>query len=238
MENQLKWKEAMPVYFPFNIDIFSKLKARIKCELDNLPNELWFDDEYRGCRMAMIFSGGGGYSDKDEIYSNKALPPAFTKVSERTPVLTKFLREHVQPLMLTSGRVTVIRTEPGERLRVHYDCAENEVHSYKPKMRFVVSGAVNGLFFLGHEGQKEYVSSKFDQYVINGAAPHGMDNQSIDAKYTICLGSPWNGEMTHDGEAFMQRAFDENKEFSILSDKFKCSEAEIEFQDLSQYVKS
>ena len=60
---------------------------------------------------------------------------------------------------------------------------------------------VDTVFFLGEDGiERHYLPENQRTYIIDGGHPHGLENRSDDAKYTLCIGTPWRGTNSRYGE--------------------------------------
>jgi hypothetical protein len=200
------WQEDKPVYFPLEIVDLADYKSDLELEFSRLPAEFWFNDSYRQCQMSMIYSNDGTWQSKKDIFRARSSILDWTEVSAATPLLKKFLMSSIFPLLGKMGRVTIIKTGPGRAMNAHYDCAESDIKEYRPKIRFVVSGENDSLYFCKEDGKKVHVSSEFDSYVIDGTRAHGMINRSNKIKYTICIGSPWNGELSIKGQKLFENS--------------------------------
>jgi hypothetical protein len=63
----------------------------------------------------------------------------------------------------------------------------------EPKLRLVLKGKDNTLFYLNENNEHIHIPSSWNGYMMSGAALHGMDNET-EEKYTLCWGDPWTGD--------------------------------------------
>ncbi len=224
---------SSPVYFPLDLGVLHERISAIKDELDHLGSECWFYDKYRKVEMCSIYSGGGAKNSKKELWSNKNLELKWTENADKTPALKAFLEEKIFEIIKPMGRVTILKTAPGNIMNEHYDCAEDELNKYKPKLRVVVSGEIEGLYFCG-ESEKVYIPKDFNTYVIDGASAHGMKNVSSEYKYTICIGAPWEGEYTEKGEELLRESIEKYKDIIIFKEQLGQKIKRVDFQNYQE----
>ncbi len=221
---------ARPAFLPLAISFDSEKLVTIKEELDALSTQDWFWDEYRQTHMCCLYSGGGETSTKQEVFRNRKRPLQWTTIIDRLPSLMPFVVSTIQPLFQNMGRVTIIKTPPGGCLKDHIDCSRSLQSEYHPKYRFVISGDIAGLYFLSQHGRKN-IPSIFNSYVIDGSRSHGMVNSSSSTKYTVCIGSPWQGDLSVEGVSCLRDSLEKYKEFIISRPSLGQFENQVQFQN-------
>ena len=84
----------------------------------------------------------------------------------------------------------LLKTRPYKENKIHIDCSPDRFHTTQNKLRIVLQGLTDSLYFETKQG-RVYAPQTEKPFLIDGAWPHGMINSSYLPKYTICLGSPW-----------------------------------------------
>lgn len=200
----------MPITFcPLDIGIGPEEIAQMKSAIQKIPNEYWYDNEFRSCSMLPLLNRGG-HLCRLEIAADQTSDFKWTKVSEMCAPVVRTLNDHVFPWMEEFSRVTVLRLRPHAALNVHIDCKREEVGSTQHKFRIVLNGATSDLFFIGPDGKSHHSApAETPVYVLDGGHPHSAVNRSSEDRYTLCIASPWKGENTkyrHLLEANLSRA--------------------------------
>jgi hypothetical protein len=205
-----------PVYFPIDINFTDRSREVIKQEVLSVDEKLWFYDDYRGVKMLSLFTGGGAFEGKASIERNRDECLEWTKPAEDLKETKKFLIKELFPLLQGMGRVVILRTLPGSKILEHIDCLDTETNQLNPKIRISLSGDISSLYFVGDK--KKYIPSKHYLYMIDGAIPHGAQNAFVEDKMTICIGSPWRGELTRKG-------------YSTIKDSLRCYTEDIIYRE-------
>ncbi len=176
--------------------------------------ETRFKSIYRTCEMIPIYTPGGAIA-KDRIRSSKdklMWTPEAQKMATLKDLLETFFFSVMHPL----PRVLVLVTPPRGEVKLHIDCSKDYVDKLQLKLRLVFSGDRSGLWFLGDSKSRNFIDGQHSLYVIDGSHPHGMVNESSDPKYTLCLGSPWTGEIGAEFHSLLERSFHQFNESVIL----------------------
>ena len=223
-------RESKPVFLPIDTRVSPNAFLALTLELENLPQSLWFFDEYRKVEMTCIFSGGGEFRDKESIYSRRKEKLAWTEASLSLPKLKNFISTKIFPLIADLGRVTILKTLPNNGLEKHIDCSKAEKDLYHPKLRLVLSGNLSGFYFLSEKGS-HHITDKFPCYIIDGSRAHGMFNNSSQVKYTICLGTPWSGQLSDLGKKLIQESLNKNIEYIFYREDLGKVQEEIKHQN-------
>lgn len=155
-----------------------------------------FLSTYRTCEMIPVFTPGGEV-DRDRIRQSKQ-PLVWTPDFVEPNAIRELLERYLFPFMKPLPRVLILVTPPGGEVKVHVDCSFDRKDELQLKLRVVLSGDRTGLWFLSEERSHLFIDGKHASYILDGSHAHGMINRSSDYKYTLCLGSPWNGEQGKD----------------------------------------
>ena len=110
------------------------------------------------------------------------------------------------------SQMVVITTPPGKSMAPHIDCSpERFVNTLQHKFRYVIRGHTDTLRYLT-DGENHLVPKTDDPYLISGKWPHDMTNTYHLAKYTLCVGAPW--EPTLDDPNYLElvtRSYEKNQ---------------------------
>ena len=89
----------------------------------------------------------------------------------------------------------VLKTPPHDRNQEHIDCNQKKMGSMQHKLRIVLQGNVDTLYYVT-KTDKIYPPKNKEgiPFIIDGSWPHGMFNNTDGEKYTITIGAPWTGE--------------------------------------------
>jgi hypothetical protein len=187
-----------PVDFGFTDELLEELYREAAAE------KVRFHSPYRTCEMIPVFTPGGAETREQIRHGRSALE--WTPLMTRLPKLRREIETRLFPFMAPLPRIMILVTPPGGEVKVHVDCSLADVDLPQLKLRVVLGGDRTGLWFLGTDGRRHYIDGKNSTYVLNGSQPHGMENRSSRQKFTLCLGSPWNGDVSgRDAEAKSSR---------------------------------
>jgi hypothetical protein len=103
------------------------------------------------------------------------------------------------------GRVTILRTPVGFGLNVHLDSTEDEIGTSQHKFRIVLNGNVDKLYFIDKHKNEVYIPDNYYTYVLDGSHPHAL-KPGTEEKVTLCIGAPWNGELTPDYNKLLENS--------------------------------
>lgn len=165
-----------------DLGISQKLIDQAGAEIAALAKDRWYYCTYRACNLLLVY-GGKIIDERHELN---------WLVSEsECPSVREIVESKIRPLFHRMPRVIVLHTPSGQRLRPHIDCAANEVGTFQPKLRIILKGRLEGLYFLGSKNQKVKVNPISPVYYMSGAFTHSLDNESELDRYTLCFGNPW-----------------------------------------------
>lgn len=172
------------------VDLPSFDKEHCVDVLSCVPVKYWFYDKYRHTTMLPLMSMGGkegmaGASNFREKQPYEWLPYAPKE-------LTDWFNTYVFPWMGMRARVSLLRTQPDQRNHVHIDCSPRVFGTRQHKFRVLLQGRTDTLYFVTKSGDKKLFDTD-KPFIMDGAWPHGMHNFTDDEKYTIAVGSPWDG---------------------------------------------
>jgi len=173
-------------------------------EVLSLSLESWFFDSYRSTWMLPLLTESGKTGKLGSL--NQGGDLAWTSFAPASFVA--YYEQFIAPWIGCPGRIMLLKTPQGQANAEHIDCTPNCFSSPQYKLRIVLQGNVDDLYFITKAGQ---LKIDFDQvgrlFVIDGRWPHGMKNTSESDKYTLCIGSPWNGEgLFHKGGLLEEKA--------------------------------
>tara|TARA_B100000941_G_C28481166_1_gene542241 strand:- start:1033 stop:1659 length:627 start_codon:yes stop_codon:yes gene_type:complete len=183
----------------FDLGIIKKEKEEMLAEILDCPDNFWYYDKFRGCKMLPVFNGGDILNNTSKGRLN------FTVVGLKCKTLKDVLTEKVFPFMNPIGRVTILKTDKNTSLNTHLDCKESEIGSLQHKFRIALKGQIDTLYFLDRALQKVYIPKKYDTYVLDGGHPHSLD-PGDEEKVTICVGAPWKGSPTKKYKSILQNS--------------------------------
>ena len=163
------------------------LRLKIIRELHSA--EGWIFSSYRNCYMLPVYTSKGRTTV--EKIKNLSGNLDYTAQVLKFDHLKYFIETHVFS-SLGKGRIMILRTEKFSRNKIHIDCSPSQYQRKMFKYRFVLSGKTGGLFFLRKDLKKQYIQNNHREYIMDGACPHGMENDIDESKYTFCMGDPWN----------------------------------------------
>ena len=165
-------------------------------DLREIPDRCWFYDPYRTVSMLPIYTDSG---KTDKVGSlNQGREKMWTSYANKQ--LKKYLQKYIFNWMNPFGRVMVLRTPGGGKSKTHIDCRLEDFKTPQYKLRIVLQGHVSSLYFITCRG---FLNPETDRvgvpFIIDGRWPHGVNNESDNFKYTLCIGSPWAGFGLDDG---------------------------------------
>lgn len=147
----------------------------------------WWWDSYRTCHMLNLYTTGQGESGAStaRLRWQQGVPDFFIR----------YMEDNVWPIIDGPTRTIIIRTlGPDGGNADHIDCMRSQFGTIQHKLRVVLEGYTDGLYFLN--GTERRFIPHVDQnvwYLIDGSWPHGQRNEGVGYKYTLCLGAPFNG---------------------------------------------
>jgi hypothetical protein len=180
------------VFLPLDLDIEPYVE-QIKLEVLEAYKNFSFWSTYQSCWMLPIWTSAGGLKEKELI--EKGLDFSWTSAAQKMPCTKKFIENIIFPNLAGNYRVVVLITPPQSEIKLHVDCDYEDILSLTHKLRFSIAGNIDFLWFLNENLQKVHVPAVSRSYIIDGSHPHGVDASADQYKITICVGSPWSGQL-------------------------------------------
>ena len=162
------------------ITIPETLKNSCLDEIKRFPESAWYKCEFRNCDLLLIY-GGSDVIEKDNL----------KWASNDNKAIRQLIGQTIEPYFHCLPRLIVLRTPPDQTLNWHVDCSSEELDSFQPKMRILLQGKTDDLFFKSRLGKPLPVQTRGDVYYMSGAYIHALKNTSGHDRYVLCLGSPW-----------------------------------------------
>lgn len=162
-------------------------------EILQIPEEFWYDDEYRNARMVTIMSKGGLGG---RTGANLHRPGTFEWTEYCPKIVSEWFDNNIFNWLSQRTRITVIKTEPGSANFDHIDSAEEEYGTRQHKLRYVLRGRTDSLYYITAKG-KIFVPNIENPFIMDGSWYHGMINDYPQSKITLALGGPWCGESSY-----------------------------------------
>jgi hypothetical protein len=180
-----------------DLGITTREKQEILNEIYNVPNDLYHGNEFRGCRMLALYNGGGWIGPRKQGVDTTQGEFVYTPAGQLCPTLQRVCEEKIFPFMEPVGRVNLLRTKADQGLNIHLDTKADEIGTLQHKLRIVLNGQIDKLFFLDKNGNKIFMPRNYDTYILDGSHAHSIDPGS-EEKITLCIGSPWHGNPTQE----------------------------------------
>lgn len=184
--------------FTGNKDLIERLKKLYEQENSAI------DDEYRNCKHIPIYITGGNdannYDDKTDY--------SWTEQSKAVPEIVEYIKTNIQPWAKPLGRIMIICTRAGEENPPHIDCSPDKFdNTLQHKWRLVLDGTVDSLYYMNNEEEVQPDSIKERPFMMSGSWPHGMRNTSDQMKFTLAMGSPWDGDETDEYKELIENSY-------------------------------
>ena len=173
----------MYTYKAIDLNITKEDISLITDQVKSVSSDEWFFDEYRNCEILTLLGKDFEWSEPGKICSH------FIKV----------YNEKIKPILTSKGKIHILKTKKGGHIPTHIDCKQNEIPEFHQKFRLALTGKLSSLYFLDRDNNKVYAPN-YHTYILNGGDPHGLE--PAEEKLTICLGSPWKGEVNYDNELY------------------------------------
>lgn len=166
-----------------SVNLESHEKQQCLRELQSVSQSEWYRCEFRNCDLLLIYGG-------DEVLEKNKI--SWTAVAQKCPTLQSIVKKVASPYFHTLPRIIILKTQQKEQLHWHVDCNQEELDSFQPKLRCLISGQREDLFYLSNNGKdKIYAPVRSDVYYMSGAYVHSLKNESSHERYVLCFGSPW-----------------------------------------------
>lgn len=174
-----------------DLDISEKEISAMYNEVKMINESHWYHDKFRGCYILPLYNGGGTTGAPKEGVIRSKGNMIFTEAGKKCPTIEEIVLNRVFPFMDINGRMSVLKTKPGDHMNVHMDSNEQSVGTRQHKFRIVLNGEINKLYFLDKSLNKVYVPDHYNTYILDGTHPHSIETG--EEKITICIGTPWRG---------------------------------------------
>jgi hypothetical protein len=159
-----------------------------------------FWDYYRNVRIYPLMTKNASIGIEG---STNYQTGSFQWTSFAPSVIVEWCENHVFPWIGSKTRVVAFVTPPESHNNEHFDCDRTELNTRQHKLRVVLQGQSDSLYWLTENGTVNApVTDK--PFIIDGAWPHGVKNDSQQHKVVLALGSPWNGKHSYDDITIMQ----------------------------------
>ena len=156
------------------MDIPASEKSECVRELRSLPESAWYRCEFRHCDLMVVY-GGDRVLEKHKI--------SWTSQAEKCPALQALIEKVVSPYFYVKPRIIILKTKKKEQLHWHVDCNRDELDGFQPKLRCLLAGQRDDLFYLAKNGvDKIYAPIRSDVYYMSGAYVHSLKNESMDER--------------------------------------------------------
>ena len=149
----------------------------------------WIYDSYRDAKILPLMTSTGG-ADIEAMKAQCKDSSQYQWTKHAPPQMKDYFDQHMWNWLGTRARMSVFRTAPGHQINEHIDCSKEAHGSIQLKLRFVLQGRSDSLYFI-HEGGRFFAPETRSFFLIDGSWPHGMVNSERSEKYTLCLGAPW-----------------------------------------------
>lgn len=155
----------------------------------------WFWDQYRATTMLPIMTHNG-QPEGVSHYSESAKEGNFQWTDYAPPTVREYCERYIFPITGPT-RVMVLATKPGAANNEHIDCDPDTFNQRQHKLRFVLQGKTDSLYFMTKEGNI-HIPNTSKPFIMDGSWPHGMINDFDMVKYTVAFGAPWQGNDSYD----------------------------------------
>lgn len=195
------------------IKIDDSEKAIVLNEVSSLPKESWYRCEFRNCDLLLVY-GGDNVLEKNQLN--------WTEAAQQCPALKTLIDKLLHPFFTIRPRIIILKTKPSEELNWHVDCNKEELESFQPKLRCLIAGKKDDLYFLSKGNEKIKAPVTSDVYYMSGAYIHALKNNNSEERYVVCFGSPWGEE--HLKESFVHLLKNVPEESLLWSDKLNLAD--------------
>jgi hypothetical protein len=161
-------------------------KEKATYEILSLSQDLSFWDDYRSTRMLPI-------SVKNGNIIKNSYQGDFEWTSFAPKTIVDWCENYLFPWVGMKSRIMLIITEPGAANKEHIDCNRDELNTRQHKLRIVLQGRTDTLYWLTDKGNVDAPNIQ-EAFVMDGGWPHGMINKSDKPKITLAFGAPWPGK--------------------------------------------
>jgi hypothetical protein len=170
-------------------------REKILFELLKIESRHWIKDSYRCTEMLPVMTQNGRYDRSSLLNIGETLfeqKRDFTWTELAPQTLKEYFEQFIFSWVNPRPRIVILKTKPYQSNNIHIDCTPQEFGSKQLKLRLVVSGRVDSLYFLTQDGEVRPPEIR-SPFLIDGSWPHGMHNDYHEDKITSCVGAPWTG---------------------------------------------
>jgi hypothetical protein len=164
-------------------------KVAATAEILNISKNNWFWDPYRETQMLPLMTKSG-ISGAVGSNSQQIEDSDFEWVAYTPTIIREWFDNTVFPWMGGRTRLMALMTNSQSKNNEHVD--SDLISSKQHKFRIVLQGKTSTLYFKSMLGDVP-VPDIEEPFIMNGAWPHGMHNNSKEFKLTIAAGTPWLG---------------------------------------------
>ena len=187
------------LFATINIPILDKAQAAQA--ILALDPGLSFWDDYRYTQMFPLMTRNGNAGAQG---ANNRREGDFAWTDYAPTAITEWFDNHVFPYIGMRARVMALVTQPGTANNEHIDCEPDELNTLQHKMRIVVQGKTDTLYWKTANGDVAAPATS-GAFVMDGGWPHGMVNTTNEVKVTLALGAPWFGCEHYPGMTVLQK---------------------------------
>ena len=174
------------------LDIPEIDRKKALSEIKNLTLfKYWFWDSYRATTMLPVMTLNG-LPENVSHYTEGISTGDFAWTSYAPPTLREYCEKYILPIT-GNTRIMVLATKPGQENKEHIDCDPASFGLLQHKLRFVLQGRTDSLYFITKNGERVHIPNTSKPFIMDGSWPHGMINNFELVKYTVAFGSPWQG---------------------------------------------
>lgn len=185
-----------------SIPILDKEKAT--SEILALPDEYSFWDDYRYTKMFPLMTRTGVASREG---TSNLQSGEFVWTPAAPKVIVDWCEDYLFPWLGMKSRIMGLVTGPGVANYEHIDCARHELNTRQHKVRIVLQGRTDTLYWMTDKGNV-HAPNIDGAFLMDGGWPHGMTNTTDMPKVTLALGAPWTGKEQYTDLTILQHRSD------------------------------
>jgi len=175
-------------------------KVHAASEILALPEYYSFWDDYRYTQMFSLMTRQG-VASREGVSNAQSGDFLWTDIAPR--VIVDWCEDHLFPWLGMRSRIMCLVTQPGVANYEHIDCAPHELNTRQHKVRIVLQGNTDTLYWMT-EGGNVHAPAITGAFVMDGGWPHGMINIGSIPKVTLALGAPWTGKAEYNDITILQ----------------------------------
>jgi len=187
------------LFASINIPVLDKAQAAK--DILALDPGLSFWDDYRYTQMFPLMTRNG---QAGQTGTNNRREGDFAWTYYAPAAITEWFDNHVFPYIGMRARVMALVTHQGTANHEHIDCELEELNTLQHKMRIVLQGKTDTLYWKTANGDVA-APDVAGAFVMDGGWPHGMINNTDQVKVTLALGAPWFGCDQYTGITVLQK---------------------------------